>query len=71
MDNDDAAPRLQRLLKRAQEYWLPEDGASFRSTFESIASALDTIAQYSFKLKDEPAYPATIRLSKCRAEDND
>ena len=71
MDNDDAAPRLQRLLQRAQEYWLPEDVASFRSTFESIASALDTIAQYSFKLEDEPVYPVTIRFSKCRAEDHD
>jgi hypothetical protein len=71
MDNDDTAHRLQRLLQRAQEYWLPEDVASFRSTFESIASALDTIAQYSFKLEDEPAYPVTIRFSKCRAEDHD
>ena len=71
MGKEDAAQRLQRLLQRAQENWLPEDVASFRPTFESIAAALDTIAQYSFKLEDEPAYPATIRLSKCRAEDYD
>jgi hypothetical protein len=69
MGKEDSAQRLQRLLQRAQENWLPEDVASFRPTFESIAAALDTIAQHSFKLEDEPAYPATIRLSKCRAED--
>lgn len=68
MGKKDSAQRLQRLLQRAQEYWLPEDVASFRPTFESIAAALDIIAKYSFKLEDEPAYPATIRLSKCRAE---
>ena len=71
MGKEDAAHRLQRLLQRAQEYWLPEDVESFRSTFESIASALDVIDQYSFKLEDEPAYPVTIRFSQCRAEDHD
>ncbi len=71
MGKKDPAQTLQRLLQRAQEYWLPEDVASFRPTFESIAAALDTIAQYSFKLEDEPAYPATIHLSNCRAEDHD
>jgi hypothetical protein len=71
MGKEDAAQRLQRLLQRAQEYWLPEDVASFRPTLESIATAMDTIARYSFKLEDEPAYPATIRLSKCRVEDDD
>lgn len=71
MVEDNPSQRLQRLLQRAQEYWLPEDVASFRSTFESIAVALDAIAQYSFRLEDEPAYPVTIRLSKCRVEDRD
>jgi len=71
MGKKDSAQRLQRLLQRAQENWLPEDVGSFRPTFESMAAALDIIAEYSFKLEDEPAYPATIRLSKFRVEDYD
>jgi hypothetical protein len=71
MAEEKSSQRLQRLLTRAQEYWLPADIASFRSAFETIVVALDTMAQYSFKLEDEPAYPTTIHLSNYRAENHE
>ena len=71
MAGEKPSQRLQRLLTRAQQHWLPEDVASFRSAFETIVVALDTIAQYSFKLEDEPAYPTTIRLPSYRAENHE
>lgn len=71
MAEENPSQRLQRLLTRAQEYWLPEDVASFRSAFEAIVVALDTVARYPFKLEDEPAYPTTIRFPNDRAENHE
>jgi hypothetical protein len=71
MAAEDTFQSLKRLLTRAHEYWLPEDVDSFHSAFQAVAIALDTIAQYSFKFEDEPAYPTTIRLLKYNAENHD
>lgn len=71
MTTEESSPSLKRLLSRAHEDWRPEDVVSFHSAFQALATALDTIDQYPFKIEDEPAYPSTIRTLTSGAKSHD